>query len=664
MNPLLEISFRVPFDQIQAAQVEPAIDELLADAARRLDETIASPEPLHALDTMTERLEYAMNVVRHLESVATTPELRAAFNAVQPKVSAFYSSLPLNEGLWKAIQRYAATAEARSLTGAMKRYLTKTIDSFKRHGADLPAEGKMRLKEIDVALTEVTTKFSENVLDSTNAYELLLEDEQQLAGLPPAAVAAARASAESKSKTGWRFTLHGPSYIALMTYLDDSTIRQQVWQAYNTRATAEPRDNRPLLARILELRQEKAQLLGFHDFADLVLDDRMAHTGDTAQKFLDDLRVRTEPRFREENAALEAFAGQKLEPWDVGYWAEKQRAALYDFDEEALRPYFSLENVVNGMFEIFGRIFGIRVEEETGVPGWDPAVKCYAIRDAATGAALGSFYSDWFPRENKRGGAWMDSLLTGNPTAQDPAQRRPHLGLICGNLTPPVDGKPALLTHREAETIFHEFGHLLHHLLSRVEVRSLAGTSVPWDFVELPSQIMENWCWERESLDLFARHWQTSERLPDELFQKMKRAKTFRAANMQMRQLGFGVVDLALHRSWNGHTDVVQYAREILTPFAAAPLPDDYAMIAGFTHLFSSPVGYGAGYYSYKWAEVLDADAFTRFRKEGVFSAVVGHEFRDKILARGDSEDPAALFRSFMGRDPDPNALLERFALL
>src|SRR5579872_3966181 len=664
MNPLLQISFRVPFDQIQASQVEPAIDELLADAGRRLEETIASPEPLHALDTMTERLEYAMNVVRHLESVATTPELRAAFNAVQPKVSAFYSSLPLNEGLWKAIQRYAATAEARSLTGAMKRYLTKTIDSFKRQGADLPAEGKARLQQIDVALTEVTTKFSENVLDSTNAYELLIEDQKQLAGLPPAAVAAARASAESKGKPGWRFTLHGPSYIALMTYLDDSAIRRQVWHAYNTRATADPHDNRPLLAKILELRQEKARLLGFRDFADLVLDDRMAHTGDTAQKFLDDLRTRTEPRFREENAALESFAGRKLEPWDVGYWAEKQRAALYDFDEEALRPYFSLQNVVAGMFEIFGRIFGIRVEEEAGVPGWDPAVKCYAIRDASTGATLGSFYSDWFPRENKRGGAWMDSLLTGNPTAQNPAERRPHLGLICGNLTPPVDGKPALLTHREAETIFHEFGHLLHHLLSRVEVRSLAGTSVPWDFVELPSQIMENWCWERESLDLVARHWQTGQPLPEELFQKMKRAKTFRAANAQMRQLGFGVVDLALHRSWDGKTDVVKYAREILAPFAAAPLPDDYAMIAGFTHLFSSPVGYGAGYYSYKWAEVLDADAFTRFRKEGVFSTLVGRDFRDKILARGDSEDPAVLFRSFMGRDPDPNALLERFALL
>jgi oligopeptidase A len=384
----------------------------------------------------------------------------------------------------------------------------------------------------------------------------------------------------------------------------------------------------------------------------------MAHTGQRAQDFLRDLRVKTEKRFREENEELETFAGQKLEPWDIGYWAEKQRAALYDFDEEALRPYFPLDRVVSGMFEIFGRILGIRVSEVKDMPTWDPAVKTFEVRDAGNNAHLGSFYADWYPRENKRGGAWMDSLITGNP-----AKSRPHLGLICGNLTPPVDGKPALLTHREAETIFHEFGHLLHHLLSRVEVRSLAGTSVAWDFVELPSQIMENWCWEREALDLLARHWETDAPIPEELFQKMKRAKTFRAANAQMRQLGLGFVDLALHREWDGIEDVVAYARRAMQPFAATPLPKDYAMITGFTHLFASPVGYGAGYYSYKWAEVLDADAFTRFRKEGVFSEAVGRDYRDKILARGDSEDPAELYRSFMGRDPDPQALLERAGL-
>ena len=664
MNPLLEVQFRVPFDKIQADYVEPAIDQLLADASHQLEKTIASERPLHALDTMTERLDYAMNVVRHLESVATTPELRAAYNAVQPKVSAFYASIPLNDALWKAIQRYAATEEAQKLTGTHKRFLTKTIDSFKRHGAELDPEGKKRLQEIDIALAEATMKFSENVLDSTNAYELIIGEEERLKGLPPTAVAAARAAAEAKGQTGWRFTLQAPSYLAVMTYLDDAVIREQLYHAFNTRATSTGpggavHDNRGLIARILELRKEKARLLGFKDFSDFVLEDRMAHTGAHAQEFLEDLRQKTEAHFREENRNLESFAVQALHPWDIGYWSEKQRAALYDFDEEALRPYFPLERVTAGMFDIFGRLLGIRVTEEQGIPAWDSQVKCYAIADSSTGAHLGSFYADWYPRENKRGGAWMDALITGDTSAG-----RPHLGLICGNLTPPVGDKPALLTHREAETIFHEFGHLLHHLLSRVEVRSLAGTSVAWDFVELPSQIMENWCWERESLDLLARHWETGAIIPEELFHKMKRAKTFRAANAQMRQLGFGCMDLALHREWDGKTDVIEYSRAILQQFSPAPFPPDHAMLAAFTHLFAGPVGYGAGYYSYKWAEVLDADAFTRFRKEGVFNERVGREYREKILARGDSEDPAELYRSFMGRDPDPSALLQRAGLI
>ena len=658
MNPLLEVQFQVPFDQIQAEHVEPAIDDLLAQAAQSVEATTAAADPLMALDEMTEPLDYAMNVVRHLESVATTPELRAAYNAVQPKTSAFYSSIPLNEGLWNAMKRYATTDAGKSLKGTKGRFLKKTIDSFKRAGAELDAAGKARLKEIDVALSDVTTKFSENVLDSTNAWELVLTDESKLKGLPPQAVAMAKASAESKKVEGWRFTLQAPSYMAVMTYLDDEAIRVQMWRAYNLRATSGDHDNRGLIVKILELRREKAVLLGFKDFADLVLDDRMAHTGAKAQSFIADLRVKTEKRFREENTELETFAGKMLRPWDVGYWAEKQRAALYDFDEEALRPYFPLASVVNGMFQIFGRILGMKVSE-TKMPVWDKDVKTYDVHDAASGAHLGSFYADWYPRENKRGGAWMDSLITGNVNVG-----RPNLGLICGNLTPPVDGKPALLTHREAETIFHEFGHLLHHLLTRVEVRSLAGTNVPWDWVELPSQIMENWCWEREALDTFAKHYETGAPLPEDLFQKMKRAKTFRAANAQMRQLGFGFVDLGLHREWDGVEDVLQYAKRMLQPFSVSQLPDDYAMIAGFTHLFASPVAYGAGYYSYKWAEVLDADAFTRFQKEGVFSEAVGHDYRDKILAKGDSEDPAELYRSFMGRDPDPGALMRRAGLV
>jgi oligopeptidase A len=526
----------------------------------------------------------------------------------------------------------------------------------------LDEAGKKRMAELDVELTKITTKFSENVLDSTNAFELIVTDEAKLAGLPPSAIDAARQNAESKKANGWRFTLQAPSYIPVLTYLHNAEIREQMYRAFSTRATEPERDNRPLLERILELRREKARLLGFADFADFVLQDRMAHRGEQAVKFLAELKARTDPFFAKENAALEAFAGRKLEPWDVGYWAEKQRRALYDFDEEELRPYFPAERVVEGMFAIVERLYGIKVKPQSGVPVWHPDVRYYEVHDR-DGVLLGAFYADWYPRESKRDGAWMEAFITGSFTEN---RFEPHLGCICGNLTPPIGDKPALLTHREVETIFHEFGHLLHHVLSRVEVRSLAGTAVAWDFVELPSQIMENWCWEREALDLFARHYATGEAIPDDLFQKMVRARTYRGANGQMRQLGFGFVDLKLHREYDPARDgdVLSYARVVLQPFAAAQFPENYAMIAGFTHLFASPVGYGAGYYSYKWAEVLDADAFTRFRDEGIFSPEAGAAFREHILSKGDSDDPAELYRKFMGRDPDPDALLLRSGLV
>jgi len=670
-NPLLQMEFLIPFDRIHADQVEPAIAKLIEDARRSLDALTSDPNAptyantMHALDMLTEHIEYAMGIVRHLEAVATTPELRAAFNKVQPEVSAFYSSLPLNEKLWRRVQAYAATAEAGDLTGARQRYLRKTIDNFRRHGAELDPAGKKRLAEIDVDLAMATTKFAENVLDSTNVFELVIRDHAQLAGLPESAVAAAEASAESKgiARPAWRFTLQAPSYTALMTYLDDAAIRRQVYEAFVTRATEERRDNRPLIRRILALRREKANLLGFRDFSDLVLEDRMAHRGARAQEFLDDLKRKTEVHFHRENEDLIVFAGKgELAPWDIGYYAEKQRAALYDFDEEALRPYFPLESVVSGMFEIVRRLYGVRVIEKSGAPVWDPAVTYYEIRDEAGDELYGSFYADWYPRENKRGGAWMDAFITG---VESDGRFSPHAGLICGNLTPPLGDKPATLTHREVQTIFHEFGHLLHHCLSRVKVRSLSGTNVAWDFVELPSQIMENWTWEREALDLFAGHFQTGALIPDDLYDRMIRARNFRAANAQMRQLGFGFVDLALHREFSPEReDVLEFARAVLQSFSAARLPEDYAMIAGFTHLFANPVGYGAGYYSYKWAEVLDADAFTMFRQEGIFSRAVGQRFRGNILAKGDSEDPAVLYRGFIGRDPDPNALLERSGLL
>lgn len=669
MNPLLAIPFAIPFDQIAAGHVVPGIRELIGRAQTALDAVINTPAPrtyantLLALDRATEPLDVGLSVVRHLETVATTPELREAFNTIQPEASAFYSAIPLNADLWRALQEFAATAEAAELTGIHRRNFTKTMDAFRRAGADLDEAGKKRSEAIDVELANLTTRYAENVLDSTNAFELYLTEESQLAGLPPSARAAARQSAESKGRAGWRFTLQQPSYVAALTYLDDRSVRETLYRAYATRASAGQYDNGGLTARILELRQEKARLLGFANFADLVLVERMAKTGAAARAFVDDLQDKTKPFFAVENEQLAAFAGQPLEAWDIPYWAEKQRATLYEFDEEQLRPYFALPRVMDGLFDICRRLFGIVVTATAALPVWDQDVETYDIYDEATGHHLGSFYSDLYPRENKRGGAWMDSFLTGLPRGEG---WDPHLGLICGNLTPPLDGQPALLTHRDVETIFHEFGHLLHHCLTRVPLRSMAGTNVAWDFVELPSQIMENWCWEREALDLFARHHETGAPIPEELFNKMKRARTFRAANAQMRQLSFGIVDLTLHTTYSAATDgdVVAFSRKLLEPFSPAPLPPEHAMINSFTHLFANPVGYAGGYYSYKWSEVLDADAFSRFRAEGVFSAAAGLDFRHQILGKGDSEDPAMLYRNFMGRDPDPRALLERSGLL
>lgn len=669
-NPLLELPTPLPFDRIGAEHVQPAADALLAEADAQMQAIVAGnaddPErprtwddTLGALDRMTEKLDEAMGVAGHLEGVATTPELREAYNAVQSKVSAFYSGISLNEGLYRALKSYAATAEAKALTGTRKRFLEKTLADFRRHGAELDAAGKERLSTIDVELTELTLRFSQNVLDSTNAFELIVEDEARLKGLPESAVEAAREGALAAGKRGFRFSLAAPSYVPALTYLEDASIREQLYRAFNTRATKAPWDNRPLVRRILELRREKAKLLGFAHFADLVLEDRMAKKGNAAREFVRTLRDKTDRFFEKENAELVKFAGKsELAPWDVSYWAEKQRKALYDFDDEALRPYFALERVLEGLFEVAHRLYGVRVEK-TDAPTWDPAVRPFRILDAS-GDELATFYVDVFPRSNKRDGAWMHGLLTswsGRPRAVE---------ALVANVTPPVGDRPSLMNHREVETLFHEFGHLLHHALAKVEVRSLAGTNVAWDFVELPSQIMENWCWERDALDLFARHYKTGAPIPDELLAKMRRARTFRAANMMMRQLGFAEVDLALHVDFDptGSEDPIAYARSILERYSAVRLPDDHAMIAAFTHLFASPVGYAAGYYSYKWAEVLDADAFSLWQQKGIFSREVGDRFRGEILSRGDSEDPAVLYKRFAGREPRLEPLLERSGLV
>ena len=631
-----------------------------------------------ALEHATEELNVAWAKVGHLQAVADSGALREAYNAVLPKVSSFYASIPLNAELWRRLRAFAATEDARGLTGVHRRFVDETIAEFHQAGADLPPDRRAKLESLQAELAQLTQRYSENVLDATNAWQLVVDDERRLAGLPARAVAAALRGATAKNlataeRPVWRFTLHMPSQEPFMTYVEDGDLRREMWTAAAAVGAVAPHDNTSLVSRILALRAEKAAILGRAHFADLVLSRRMAKSGARALAFLEDLRLRAAPAFARECAELEAFKARQtgvesasaLAPWELAFWSEKLRRERYDFDEEILRPFFPMPGVVAGLFKLVERVFGLTVRERTdgAVETWHPEVKFYELHDAG-GRHLGSFYADWHPRESKRGGAWMGYISTGGSIAG--GGREPHLGYICGNLTPPAADRPALLTHREVETVFHEFGHLLHHLLGEVEIKSLNGVNVAWDFVELPSQIMENWCWERGSLDLFARHFESGQPIPVEIFGKMSAAKRFRAACATMRQVAFAKMDLLLHiRSGEGSdsADLEPAARALIADCLVPTDPPAPTILKRFNHLFSDPVGYAAGYYSYKWAEVLDADAFLRFRREGILSAAVGGEFVRTILSKGNSADPLELFRAFVGRDPDPAALLARSGL-
>lgn len=665
-NPLSNPALPLPFDQVKPAHIEPAIMSLISAAQEALETIATGPADTYdgtfaALERATERLELSMGIVEHLESVNSSDDLRAAYNKVLPHVSQFYSSIALHEGLYRALRNFASREEP-GLTPTQQRYVRKTLEDFERHGAELPPEGKERLQAIDRQLSEKTTAFSQNVLDGTNAFELLV-DEARLAGLPEFAKTAARESAQEKGLTGYRLTLQGPSVVPVLTYADDASLREEVWHAFNLRGRGK-NDNLPLVRDILRLRRERADLLGFKNFADLATADRMAKSGEEAIDFVEGLREKTQAAFEQENASLLAFRRElegkdapDLRPWDVSYYAEKQRKKLYDFDEEALRPYFSAPSVLLGAFQLAETLYGVKIEN-ADLPVWDTSVRAHKILGEG-GRELGWFYTDLYPRETKRDGAWMHGLIASPPPA-------PHVALFCANAQPPTSKAPSLMSFRDVETVFHEFGHLLHHCLSEVSVRSLACTRVAQDFVELPSQIMENWCSEKEALDRFAKHYETGEPLPVELVTRMLSARNFRAGNAQMRQLGFAAVDLALHVKFDptSNVDVNAFANEVLQKYNPSQLPDDYSLIASFSHLFSHPVGYAAGYYSYKWAEVLDADAFSRFKREGLFNRDVGDAFRQTILSRGDSADPLDLFTEFMGRAPQMEPMLERQGLL
>jgi oligopeptidase A len=666
-NPLLRTELPIPFDRIQAEHVVPAVRAALSRAEAELEAIVTLQgertyeNTVLELEEVTERMGRVTRPISHLIGVHDTPELRAAWQEMVPEISAFNARIALNPGLWSAVKAYADTGAARALTGVRARHLTKMVRAFVRAGADLPDEAKSRIEALRVELSSVAQKFANNVLDATNAFELVVTDEAELEGLPESARAQARAAAQAKGVEGWRFTLQIPSFQPFMQYSARRDLRRRMYEAYSNRASSGEHDNRPLIRRLLELRRELAGVLGFRDWAEYTLEESMAGSGDRAIAFEADLTARTRPAWNREIAALREFARDELgmselEPWDVSFAAERMRLARFDLDAEALRPYFPLDRVLEGLFEIARRLFGVTVQPRELAAVWHPDVRFYDVADEE-GTRLGGFYTDWFPREDKRGGAWMSGMILGGPR---PHGWEPHLGFVAANVSPPEGDHPALLTHREVQTVFHEFGHLLHHMLSRVEIGALGGTRVPTDWVELPSQIMENWTWERPALDLFARHWQTGEPIPDALFDRMRAARIHMGAHHQMRQLSFGTVDLELHVRFDPASgeDPVARAQRVMEDFSLAPRFARDHFITSFAHIFSG--GYAAGYYSYLWSEVLEADAFSRFATEGLFNRETGRAYVDHVLSQGDAEDPAELFRRFMGRDPDPEALLCR----
>jgi oligopeptidase A len=669
-NPLLEMRGLPPFPALLPEHVEPAIDAVLAENRARVDEILAGGGPytwdnlVVPLEALEDRLNRVWSPVGHLNSVANSEPLRAAYNACLPKLSGYQTELGQNEALWRAFQSIADGPEYNRLAPGQQRLLDNTLRDFRLSGVTLPPEQKARFKAIQEELARLTSKFGDHVLDATMAFRLNLTDEARLAGIPETSRAMLRQNAEHDGKEGWTISLEFPSYYAVMTYADDRALRREVYEGYTTRASdrgphAGQFDNTPLMEQILALRHEQALLLGFPSYAERSLATKMAESTEEVLGFLRDLGRRSLSLAQQELEELRAFARAQgcndLQAWDVSYYSEKLRQAKHAISQEQLRPYFPAERVVEGMFEVVRRLFGIEIRPVDGVPVWHPEVRFYDIYDNQE-ALRGRFYLDLYARPHKRGGAWMDDCMGRRRV--DGGVQVPVAYLTC-NFTPKVGDEPALLTHDEVTTLFHEFGHGLHHMLSRVDWLGVSGINgVPWDAVELPSQFLENWCWEREALDLFSRHYQTGEPLPEELFKRLLAARNFQAGMQMVRQLEFALFDFRIHLDYDPAQGgrVQQILDEVRAEVAVVHPPEYNRFQHGFSHIFAG--GYAAGYYSYKWAEVLSADAFSRFEEEGIFNGATGTAFMEAILEQGGAREPMELFITFRGRKPQIDALL------
>ena len=691
-HPFLENStnFNIKWNALLPKYVEQDIATALEIAQKEIDEIASTPinkltfeNTVLALERSGELLSSSWELVGHLDSTCNSSELREAYNKMLPKVSEFHSNILLNDDLWARIKKFSESDEAKQLNEIDKKLVQDTVDGFIDSGANLPKQQREKLRDIHMELSQLSQKFSENVLDSVNAWEKYVDNVNELNGLPKIMIDMFADDAKAKGHSGYRITLNPPSLAKCMQYLENEKLREEIYRSSLNVGAKAPYDNKEIVNRILELRDESAKILGHKTFADMQLKRRMAKNGTAALSFIEKLHDRTLKFFQKEKGEMEDFRAsffnsekQHMKPWEVSYLCEKYRKSKFNFDEEELRPYFKLENVLNGLFSVANALYGVKfIEQKTffsedehavvpdgSFPVWHKDVKYFEAFDE-NGYYIGSLYLDIYPRETKKAGGWMSGIRTGH-FGKDGKWKYPVV-VVCTNLTPPTSTTPSLLTHREVETLFHEFGHTLHHLFGTVKYESMNGADgVEWDFVEMPSQFMENFCWDRASLDTFARHYVTNEPIPEDLFQKMLAARNHLSGSSMMGQLCYAKLDLELHQKYNNYKgcNINDKLDKVLKSYRYELSEKVPTIIYAFSHIFSN--GYAAGYYSYKWAEVLEADIFNKFKKDGILSRRVGEEFREKVLSKGGSKEADELFRDFMGRDPDIEPLFIRSGLV
>lgn len=670
-NPLLQNSTLPLFSKLKPEHIEPAIDQLLADARATVTQCLQATDQyswgnlIEPIDNADDKLNKAWSPVSHINSVLNSDALRAAYNACLPKLSQYSTDIGQNSALFNAYRALADSEQFNSLTLAQQKIIHNALRDFTLSGVALADDKKQRYQEISQERTRLASVYEENLMDASNAWTKLIPDVAQLAGLPESALAQAQQSASQDDKTGWLLSLQFPSYSAVMTYADNRELRQEVYTAYCTRASdqgpnAHQWDNTDIMEQTLALRHEKAQLLGFNNYAELSLATKMADSADEVIGFLEDLAVKSKPQALADLAELRAYAKQHydmddLQPWDIGYYSEKMREHLYEFSEEQIKAYFPITRVLPGLFAIVNKLYGLQITEIKDFDSWHPGVQFFQIHDK-TGQLRGQFYIDLYARAKKRGGAWMDDCVNRKKTPD--GLQIPVAYLTC-NFSSPTGNDPALLTHDEVITLFHEFGHGLHHMLTQVDYLGVSGIhGVEWDAVELPSQFMENWCWEQDALALMSGHYQTGESLPQDLFAKMLAAKNFQAGMIMVRQLEFSLFDFKIHLNYDPEKGgrIYETLEQVRSQVSVLKAPAFNRFAHGFAHIFSG--GYAAGYYSYKWAEVLSSDAFSLFEEQGIFNPEVGNAFLTNVLEKGGSQNAMELFVNFRGRKPSIDALL------